>query len=200
MELKLDKLIDKIKKDGVEGAQKASDEILKKAEQKATAVAESANKKARQIITEAEANAEKIRSNAEAALKQSARDTVLVCKEQLIALFDRVFKQEIAGTLTADFLKDLLLHMVENWHGEDRFNVLLNDKDKKELEKLLFSQAQKSLQEQITFKVDGGISNGFRIGLKGGDVYYDMTDESIADFLKELLSPSIRSILDQENG
>ena len=79
---------------------------------------------------------------------------------------------------------------------------LLSNKDKDKVKNLVLSSLKESLKDSVTIKVDSGITRGFRVCLKGDNVYYDFTDDSIADFLKDFLSPSIREILekDKENG
>ena len=89
---------------------------------------------------------------------------------------------------------------MENWGRDAEVSVVLKEKDRQALEDLLFSKAHEGLKDRVTIKVDNGISNGFRIGKKEGDVYYDLTDESLAAFLQEFLSPSIRNILDRDNA
>ena len=50
MDVKLDSLIEKIKQEGIEEAQRAADEIRQKAEAEAQEIINKANEKARQII------------------------------------------------------------------------------------------------------------------------------------------------------
>ncbi|MFA4921195.1 MAG: hypothetical protein WC611_03605, partial [Candidatus Neomarinimicrobiota bacterium] len=90
MDVKLDGLIEKIKQEGIAEAQRSADEIIKKAEAEAQEILEKARRTASQIETEGQQNADKLRANAEAAIRQAARDTILVTKENLQKLFDRV--------------------------------------------------------------------------------------------------------------
>ena len=200
MEVKLDSLIEKIRKDGVAKADTEAQKIIDSAEKKAADIVASARRDAEQILEDAKTKAEKLQQTAEAALQQSARDTVLVTREKLTALLDRVFRREIGRQMKPEFMQSLLLKIVENWGKDSEVTVILNDKDRQALEELLFSKAREGLKEQITIRVDNGISDGFRIGKKEGDVYYDLTDESLAAFLQEFLSPSIRNILDKDNA
>ncbi|MBU4444028.1 hypothetical protein KJ656_02955, partial [bacterium] len=141
--------------------------------------------------------AEKLQSNAESALKQAARDTVLVTKEKLIKLFDKVFQRELGTALSPDFMKELIIKIVEHWSDGAKLEVLVSEKDLEKLRELMFVKSRSELKDTLTIKVDKGISKGFRIGLKDNNVYYDFTDESIAEFLAEFLNPGIREILDK---
>ena len=199
MDVKLDSLIEKIKQEGIEEAQRAADEIRQKAEAEAQEIINKANEKARQIINEGQQNAEKLRANAEAAIRQAARDTILVTKENLLKLFDRVFKKEIAKTLTPEFLKEMILELVKSTSSDNQYEFVVAEKDIEKLKTLVLAATRDSLKEPVTFRVDRGIAAGFLVSRKGEEVYYDLTDQSIAEVLQEFLNPALRQLLDQ-NG
>jgi V/A-type H+-transporting ATPase subunit E len=197
MESKLEHLIEKIKTDGIEEAKKSADEIIKTARKEADSIIKKAHEDAQKIVADAGKQAEKLQYNAESALKQAARDTVLVTKEKLIKLLDMVFQRELGTVLSPDFMKELILKIVEHWSGGAKLEVLVSEKDLEELRELMFVKSRSELKDTVTIKVDKGISKGFRVGLKDNNVYYDFTDESIAEFLAEFLNPGIREILDK---
>lgn len=197
MESKLEHLIEKIKSDGIEEAKKSAAEITGAAKKEADSLIKKAKADAEEIVANAKIEADKLKSNAESALKQASRDTVLVTKEKLLKLFDAAFKKELGQNMSTEFVKDLILKIIESWGRDKNLEVLVSDKDLKQLKELVFLKGRKELQETVTIKVDKGISKGFRVGLKDNDVYYDFTDESIADFLGEFLNPGIREILDK---
>ena len=199
MDVKLDSLIEKIKQEGIEEAQRAADEIRQRAEAEAQEIINKANEKARQIINEGQQNAEKLRANAEAAIRQAARDTILVTKENLLKLFDRVFKKEIAKTLTPEFLKEMILALVKSTSSDNQYEFVVAEKDIEKLKTLVLAATRDSLKEPVIFRVDRGIAAGFRVSRKGEEVYYDLTDQSIAEVLQEFLNPALRQLLDQ-NG
>ena len=199
MDVKLDGLIEKIKQEGIAEAQRSADEIIKKAEAEAQEILEKARRTASQIETEGQQNADKLRANAEAAIRQAARDTILVTKENLQKLFDRVFKKEIAKTLSPEFIKEIILAMVKSSASNTKLEFVVSEKVVEKLEALVLAATRESLKEPVTFRVDRGIAQGFRVSRKGEEVYYDFTDQSIAEVLQEFLNPALRSLLDQ-NG
>ncbi len=197
MESKLEHLIEKIKTDGIEEAKKSSDEIIKTARKDADSIIKKAQGDAQKIVADAGKQAEKLQSNAESALKQAARDTVLVTKEKLIKLLDKVFQRELGAALSPDFMKEMILKIAEHWGDDAKLEVLVSEKDLDKLREMMFVKSRSELKDTVTIKVDKGISKGFRVGLKDNNVYYDFTDESIAEFLAEFLNPGIRKILDK---
>ena len=196
MEAKLENLIEKIKQDGVEEAERQSKEIIAKAKNEASEIVNSAKNKAKEIAQEAEKEAEKFKQNAESAIQQAARDLVLLLKERIRTLFDSLFKMNVSETFSIDFLKELIVKIVVNWGQDSTLEVLVSDADKQKLQELVFSSLKKELRNTIILKTDNRIHKGFRIGIKGEEVYYDLTDEGILEFLKQFLSPSLSEILD----
>jgi len=197
MEVKLENLIEKLKKEGVDAAQKESDKIVNKAQKDADQIIADAQKKASKILEDAKQQTEKFKTNTELALNQAARDSELLLKQNVTELFDRVFKQAVSENLKPDFLQKIILKIIEQWGKDKSIEVILNAQDKKHLEKLLFAGVRKSLKKTVTLKPSSEISHGFQIGLKGEDVYFDFSDESLAELLKLHLNPRIKEILDK---
>jgi len=197
MESKLEHLIERIKQDGIAEAKKSADEIVTTAKKEAEGILKKARDDGKKIVEQAGQAADKLKSNAEAALKQAARDTILVTKEKLIKLCDAVLKQEVGLSLKPEFMQELILKIVSQWGETKQLEVLVAEVDLKQLQRLLFTKSREHLKDTVTIKVDKGISKGFRIGLKDDAVYYDITDASIGEFLSEFLNPGIREILDK---
>jgi len=200
MDTKLDNIIEKIKKEGVEDAQKQADKTINEARKEADKIINDAQKEADKKISDAKKQIEKMEASSDVSLKQASRDAVLQVKNSIINLFDNVFKREISEELTPDFIKELILKMVKEWEKGDIEEVKLSEKDKKKVEKLLSSSLKKDIKEGITIKVDKDISHGFKIGLKDEDVYYDFTEQSIAELLMKYVSPRLKEMLDKQNG
>ncbi|MCK4917898.1 MAG: DivIVA domain-containing protein [Candidatus Omnitrophica bacterium] len=202
MEVKLDSLIEKIKKDGVEEAKKASDEIIQKANKEAEKIINEAKHKAEKFLNDSKDEFEKLKNNTQSSLKQASRDLLLVLREQIMGVFDRIFKKQVSKSLTPDLIKQLIVKVVDNWvvQKNDVVEVLVNEDDKKKLEDLMLSLLKQEAGNMIEINIGKNVDKGFRIGIKGQDVYYDLTDESILEAIKEFINPSIAAMLDNNNG
>ncbi|MCK5288315.1 MAG: DivIVA domain-containing protein [Candidatus Omnitrophica bacterium] len=202
MEVKLDSLIEKIKKDGVEEAKKASDEIIQKANKEAEKIINEAKHKAEKFLNDSKDEFEKLKNNTQSSLKQASRDLLLVLREQIMGVFDRIFKKQVSKSLTPDLIKQLIVKVVDNWivQKNDVVEVLVNEEDKKKLEDLMLSLLKQEAGNMIEINIGKNVDKGFRIGIKGQDVYYDLTDESILEAIKEFINPSIAAMLDNNNG
>jgi V/A-type H+-transporting ATPase subunit E len=197
MDVKLDSLIEKIRKEGIEEAQQNADQIIKDAKQKAASLVEQAKEDAEKIIADGKKQVDQYRDTAEIDLKQSARNFELLLKEKLNSLFDNVFKRQVDAELKPNFLKEMILKIIENWAKGTQTEIVLNENDKKQLEDVLFSGIKDDLKKSINLRVSSEIINGFRIGLKGDQVYYDFSDETIAEVLKSLINPKLKEILEK---
>lgn len=202
MDIKLENLIEKIKKDGIDEARKISDETINKAKEQAAKIKEEAGLQAENIIRQAKDEAEKIKKNGEQSLKQAARDLVLSLKEKLALEFDQLLKKNIAKELKPDFLKELIVKIIDKWlkEGKTAIEIFVNKGDKEKLEKVILGEFKKEAAKGIELKISNLIDKGFRIGLKGDDLQYDFTEEGILESFKEFLNPMVSEILDRDNG
>lgn len=197
MDVKLDSLIEKIRKEGIEDAQHAADSIIKEAKQKAASIVEKAKQEAEKITENGKHQVDQYKATADVDLKQAARNIELLLKEKIHTLFDSVFKRQVSAEMKPGFLKELIVKIVNTWAKDSKAEIVINEKDKDQLEKVLFSGVKDELKNSISIRVTSDISNGFRVGLKDEEVYYDFSDESIAEVLKSLINPKLKEILDK---
>ncbi|MBN3040472.1 MAG: hypothetical protein JW867_05040 [Candidatus Omnitrophica bacterium] len=198
METNLEGLIAKIRKDGIEEAQKSAENILEKAKKEAQDIIEKAKVNAKTIDDNAKASAESLKANTESALRQAARDLVLSLRKEIENIFYKALKEKIQKELDADFLKKLISKLVEAWSKDGNLDmkVLVSKEDKEKLEKLLISSLKDQANKGLEIKISNNIDKGFRLGIKDDSLYYDFTDQSILEQLKVFLNPSIIKILD----
>ncbi len=202
MEVKLDSLIEKIKQDGLDEAKRVSEEIIGKARKDAADIIAQSQNQSRQIIEQARQEAAKLKSNAEDALRQAARDLTLSLRQKIIDLMDQLLKRRISAELSPDFVRELILKIVAGWTAKKdvSLEVLVNEKDKKKLEQLVFSDLKQEARKSIEVRPSDSVDKGFRIGIKGEETYYDFSDESILEVLKEFLNPAVAAMLNVDNG
>lgn len=200
MEAKLDGLIEKLKQDGIEQGKQQAEEIIREAKQKAEQIITDAKKEAEKLIADGEKQANQFRFNAEADIAQAARNAELLVKENIMKMFDSIFKNEVKGQLKDEFLASLIQKLVTEWVKGKDVEIIVSEEDKKNLEKLLFKGLKKEMRNTITLRVSPQVTSGFRIGIKDESVFYDFTDEAIADVLKMLINPKLKQLLDRKDG
>jgi V/A-type H+-transporting ATPase subunit E len=198
METELNKLIDKIKIEGIAKAEESAESIRKEAEDKARRIVTRAEIEAQEIINKADRRALDFQAISEKALKQSARDVLLTLRERVTEFFDRIVKEKVSSELTPAALKEVIIKAAEGFgkSGELDIEVLVSEEDKDKIKKALFGEFKKEAKKHFTIKGSKGIDKGFRIGKTGKDSYVDFTDEAIAEALKKYLNPKLVELLD----
>jgi V/A-type H+/Na+-transporting ATPase subunit E len=202
MEADLKNLIEKIKQDGVAQAEADAAKIIKDAGVKSDDMIAKATKQGQDIINNAKKEAESFKKASETALKQAARDALLALRVRVSEFFARVIKDKVAEELNPEALKDIIVKAVESSikAGIMDMEIVLNEKDKKVLEKTLFSALRKEARERVLLQEKQGVQGGFRIGEKGKNSYLDFTDQAIADGFRRYLSPKLVDALDIDLG
>ncbi|NOZ63120.1 MAG: hypothetical protein GXO74_15825 [Calditrichaeota bacterium] len=200
MDVKLDSLIEKIRKEGIEEGKKGADELIRDAQKKAEKIVADAKKEAEKIVEDGKEQAAHFQANAEADINQAARDTELLLKEKILATFDLVFKREVDATLKPDFMASLIQKLVTDWVKGRDVDVIVSEDDKKKLETLLFKGLKKEIKDTISLRVSREVSSGFRVGIKEDQVFYDFSDDAIIDVMRSLMNPKLKEILDRKDG
>lgn len=198
MEVQLQELVDKIKKDGVAAADEKAAEIIRAAEEKAKNIIEKAEAEAQESIKKAEAEALRFQKAAESSIDQAGRNTLISFRQGLLNELNAIIKAETAKNYDSTVLKNLIPEAVKGWvntGNTENLSVILADKDLKELESSLSAALKDQIAKGLELKADGKISGGFRIGTKDGAAYYDFSAEAVADLFSSYLSPRTAEIL-----
>ncbi len=195
MEVQLEHLIEKIKREGVEAAEQDAQKIIDTAREKARKMVEDAQKQAELIKEQAHQEAQKTRENSEMALKNAARNTLLLVKEQIGKMFEKVLIREVRSELNPDFLPQLIEKVVAQWQPDSPIEVSLSENDKQKLADVLLQRLQKHLTQPVIIKTNPNLTGGFRISKKGDAVAFDFSDEAIAETLSLFLNDKMKQLL-----
>jgi V/A-type H+-transporting ATPase subunit E len=195
MEVQLEHLIEKIKREGVEAAEQDAQKIIDTAREKARKMVEDAQKQAELIKEQAHQEAQKTRENSEMALKNAARNTLLLVKEQIGKMFEKVLIREVRSELNPDFLPQLIEKVVAQWQPDSPVEVSLSENDKQKLADVLLQRLQKHLTQPVIIKTNPNLTGGFRISKKGDAVAFDFSDEAIAETLSLFLNDKMKQLL-----
>jgi V/A-type H+-transporting ATPase subunit E len=198
MSVQLQELIDKIKNDGVKEAKEEALKIKEKAEREVEQIIAEAKQQSKQIKEKAESEAYQFESSSKEAVKQAARDIALGLKAEIVKLFDAILKQEVKKSLSADVLKETILTILKSWakEQEGKIDVVLSEKDFKQIKEYLFLKIGDELLKGIEIKSSSHITSGFKITEKDGSAFYDFTEEGISEILAEHLNPKIVKALE----
>ena len=193
MDTQLQELIETIKAEGVQSAEKQAEQIVAAAEEKAQEITANAQKQAASIVEEAKADRSRQEAAGKEAVRQAARDLVLSVQAQLTAIFRRVVEGATGETFDAGVLESAVVTVVQAWaEGRDeRLDVLLSEGDLKKIESNLRNRLAQQLAAGTEIKATPAVSNGFRIASRDGGVYYDFTADAVAEALAAYVTPRL---------
>lgn len=198
MDVQLQELIDKIKKDGVASAEKEAQNIISAAEAKAKDIEKAAQAKADDIIKAAKAETERMEKASEEAVMQASRNMLLSFKDSLVASLDGLVQAETENAVTKDVLAKLIPETVKEWAKKSdasELSVLVSEKSLKDLESALKTELKAEIAKGMEIKPDKTISAGFRIGVQNGAAFYDYSAESVAELFATYLNPKVAALL-----
>jgi V/A-type H+-transporting ATPase subunit E len=197
MEIQLQELIDKIKKDGIESASEEAAQIKAQAESEAKRIVEAAQKEAADIVARGRADAERSGKAGIAALEQASRNLVLAFKGEIEALLARIVAARVEAAYEDDALKAIIPTVVKNWAavGADSLDLILSEENLEKLRAYFSSELATELTKGVELKSDRNLGTGFHIANKDGSAYYDFSAESVAELLSAYLNPRLSEIL-----
>ena len=198
MDVQLQELIDKIKKDGVAAAEKDAAKIIANSEKKAEAIIEEAQSKAAEIIKSAQSETKKMEKASEEAIIQAGRNMLLSFKDALIGELDGLIQNETEKALSKDVLTKLVPETVKAWaknSDASELSVLLSEKDLKAIESSLNTALKAEIKKGLEIKPDKTLNAGFRIGVKNGAAFYDYSAESLAEMFAAYLNPKVAALM-----
>ncbi|MBE6351382.1 MAG: V-type ATP synthase subunit E [Treponema bryantii] len=198
MDVQLQELIDKIKKDGIANAESEAQKIIAEAEKKAQSIIADAEEKSQEIIKNAKAETSKMEKASEEAIIQAGRNMLLSFKDSLLSELNGLVQTETEKATTKDVLAKLIPETVKAWSKNtqvDELSVLLSEKDLSSLQAAFTNELKAEIEKGLEIKPDKTLSSGFRIGVKNGAAYYDFSAESVAELFAAYLNPKVAALI-----
>jgi V/A-type H+-transporting ATPase subunit E len=197
MEIQLQELIDKIKKDGIQSASEEASRLKTLAEGDAKRVVEAAQKEAADIVARARADAERLEKAGIAAIGQASRNLILAVKGEIQGLLDKIVARETAAAYNAEVLKAALPEILKNWAAKsgDSLDILLPEAQLASLEGFFHQSLAAELKAGTELKSARNLGAGFRVANRDGSAYYDFSAEAVADLLSAYLNPRLAEIV-----
>ena len=205
------KLIARIRDDGVQAGRQEAEQLLADAQRQAARLLEDARAEVEQMRQKARAEIQTEETAALEALKLAARDTGLRLEAEVVSAFESCVKRLVSpvahdGSVIRALLLVLAGHAVEEFVKQEEIQVLVSD--------LLFKEADESpeLKERVRHEVLGitgemlregvelipssEVEGGARVRLVGENLEIDLTEAAIHRVLMKHLLPRFRGILE----
>ena len=198
MDVQLQELIDKIKKDGVATAESSAKTIIEEAEKKAAGIIKVAEEKADSIIKNAKAETTRQEKASEDAIEQAGRNLLISFREGINKELSAIVNSDVEKVMDKDFLKKIIPEVVKTWvtkPDSKDISVLLSPKDLKDVESDLLSSLKDKISGGLEIKSDTSLTSGFRIGSKDGSAFYDFSAEEVANLFSAYLNPKTADLM-----
>ncbi|UGQ15806.1 V-type ATP synthase subunit E [Borrelia sp. RT5S] len=195
MQFEVKDLINRIKKDGLEEADRLASEIVDNAKREAEAIVLKAESDARELKIRAEREISDYRRHALEASRQAVRDLIIGAEKSIKSLFEAALTDSVSRSYDNNFLSELIVRVVDGWSRGDKMDVMLNEADLSDLLSLLRSEIGEKLKGDVEIKPFRGINKGFKIQQRNSSLHYDFTSETISDILFEYLNPRFKELI-----
>ena len=197
MEVQLQELIDKIKKDGIESASEEAARLKREAEAEAAKIIAGAQTEAANIVNRGKADAERSEKAGVAAIEQASRNLVLAFKDEIQGLLDKLVAESVSSSYSADVIKGVLPELIKNWavKNTDSLSVVLSEGDIKKLDDSFKAKLSSALKGGVELKAGRNLDGGFHIVEKDGSAFYDFSADTVAKLLSAYLNPRLAEIL-----
>jgi len=197
MDIRVQELLERIKREGVESAEAQAAAIVADAETRRSALISAAEKEGKAIIERAKADAARTEESGKAALVQASRDLILAFRGEMEKLLAGIVKADVEKAFDADTLRKALPAILEAWSkdGRDELSVLLPENELKSLEAFFKAKLTEGMKKGVEFKPLKDTKSGFKLVEKGGAVYYDFSAQAVAGMLGAYLNSRLAAIV-----
>ena len=198
MEIHLEELLEKIKKEGVEAAESEAKAIIDAANAKAEKIISEAKEKAEKIMQDAKAENAKTVQSGEDAISQAGRNLLISFRQSVAKELETVAGDGVNAVYSSDALAEIIIKVVESWAKNsetDNLAVILNSGDLEKLESTLLSALKAKMLNGVTLKPNDNFDGGFRIAVNEGSAYYDYSAAAVTEMLSNYLSPKVTELL-----
>lgn len=196
----IQKLTEKIHREGLEKANKEAEIIIAGAKEEAEEIITNAKKEAESLKDKARKEAEDSSKKIKSELRLSSQQSISSLKKEISELIQaEVIKEPLQEAFNDNgFVRDLLSTVVSNWNAcqeETDLQVLVPANKLKEVENFFREKTGRVLNKGLSLGQYKGSGNGFEIKPENGHYKINMTDEAFNRFLKEHFRPKTLEFL-----
>lgn len=197
MDIQLQELLDKLRKEGVEAAQAESASIVAEAEERRRAMLAASEKEAKAIVAKAEQDAARFQASSVAAIKQASRNLLLAFKSEIEKVLNGIALKETEKALDEKTLQALLPGLLSSLaqKGSDELVLLVPQAQLASIEAFFVAKLKKELGAGLEIKPFPGLKSGLRVSLKDGSGYYDFSGEAVAALLSRYVNERLADIM-----
>jgi V/A-type H+/Na+-transporting ATPase subunit E len=200
----LQSLLEKINEEGVKKAELEKEKIIADAKKKAEGIIADAKKKAEEVAQKSELDAKRNEERAADTIRQASRDIILALRDELQNRLKAVVKECVGDSMTPEMMGAMVMEMEKSFlagkSGEDAgIEVLLSKKDLDSMNELFKGSFGKNLKSDPDISLGHDFSAGLKIGFKGNDLFFDFSDDALAEMICAYIGPRLTAIINEKN-
>ncbi len=186
-----------LREEGIEAAKQESEAILSDARSKAAKIIEEAESAAQKTQQEMQDAVARSRQRSEAELKLVARDLILKIKQQIEQVAAWLLKDKVAKALSVeDTLKTALIEVVKSNQSGKNWELSLGPVVGEPLAKVVVESLFREAGAEVKL-TEGFKKAGFTLTSQSGSQVIEVSDDSLTDAFRSLLSPELQKMLDK---
>ena len=196
----LQHLIDRIRSEGVASGKEQADALLASAKAQAAQIVADAKKAADAERARARTDADAFAARGRETLKQAARDLLLSVGDAAGKVVSGIVSDKVGEALTPDTIAQMLVKIAGEYAasgGTKDLAAMVGDADAAALKASFAREYADKLSHGIDIQSDRNIFKGFRVGVKGGQVFHDFSKDAIAESLASFLRPELAELVKQ---
>ncbi len=198
---KIAEITEKIYNEGIVKAREDAEQILENAKNEAKEIILKANNEGLKILEKASIESEDIKKKTMAELRLSSQQFISNIKKQITNIILTAQTKPALNNSFNDneFIQKIILTVLQNWNPEKPeemdLNILLPQKNEKELSDFFKSKAIETLNREISFSFDAKMESGFKISPKNGAYIISFSDNDFENYFKEYVKEKTRKLL-----
>ncbi len=192
-------LLEKIHSDGIQKAEKEKASIIADAKAQAAKIIEDAKTQAEAFARKSEETARANEEKGNAAIRQAARDAVIALRADLLAKLNAVAHDCVGEAMKPELMEQIILQLAAAYakdpKSEASVELLLPQKDQAAVETSLKARLLAALKTQPVIRLTNEFNSGLQISFRGNDVYFDFSDDALAEVLCRFVGPKLASVI-----
>lgn len=189
-----------LREDGIDAARVEAEKILAESKAKGDKIIADALVTASQRLSTASEEIANLRRRGEAELRFVARDLFLELKRQIEIVATRLLQDKIAGALSTDkVVYEALMEVLKAQKSKGSWELALGPGIGRGIADSVIHELFKTQDAQIKL-VEGLQSAGFELKIKDGAQVIEVTESSVAEAFRRLMSPELARFMNAADG
>lgn len=182
-----------LREEGIEAAKAEAAKILEEAQKKADKIIGSAKSEAEKLEKEANDQILQNKARAEDEMRLASRDLLISFRKQIEEVGNSLFQEKVAEVLNSDeIIRTAVVELLKNQDTKGDWEVSFSNKISEPIATSILAMfrsqgAQARLGKALS-------KSGFEV--KHGSEVFEITEESVAESFKKLLSPAFKKLLE----